>query len=223
MYVCPRFVGVDIGRKCLQWKLVGNLYHGHLLVFHLVMPHVTDDANLVCHCLDSSMEELVKVRTAKGQPEYMPPHIRIQLDGVSSNWGSVMFAHVAHRQKECILGSDTEVDRNKVGSTHEDIDALFGTGKTELEKTDCVTPGEMINALKNAFKDYQLPVIIKTVDAVYNYKDYYEPHVDKGLKGYGCDGDQRSLSLSSLTLLSFSLSYLLCSPGIQTKLTDIIN
>ena len=30
--------------------------------------------------------------------------------------------------------------------------------------------------------------VIKTVDAVYNYKDYYEPHVDKGLKGYGCDG-----------------------------------
>lgn len=185
MYVCPRYVGLDVGRKVLQWKLVGNLFHGHVLVFHLVMPHITDDANLVCHCLDTSLEELVKVRRAKGQPEYLPSHMRIQLDGVSSNWGQTTFAHIAHRHKQHVFGADTDVCRNNVGSTHEDVDALFGKAKSHLELQDCTTPSEMVQCIKDAFKDYQLPVVVLYVDAVFDYKEFYEPHVDHGLRGYG--------------------------------------
>ena len=185
VYVCPRFVGTDVGRKCLSWKMVGNLFHGHVLVLHLVMPHVTDDANLVCHCFDTSMEELVKVRVAKGQPEYLPPNVRVQIDGVSSNWGSTLFAHLQHQHRQHILGAHTEVDRNKVGSTHEDIDALFGTAKRKLEKTDCATPYEMVECVKDAFKEYALPLRVLFVDAVFDYNTFYAPHVDKGLRGYG--------------------------------------
>ena len=141
MYVCPRYVGLDVGRKVLQWKFVGNLFHGHVLVFHLVMPHITDDANLVCHCLDTSLEELVKVRRAKGQPEYLPSHMRIQLDGVSSNWGQTTFAHIAHRHKQHVFGADTDVCRNNVGSTHEDVDALFGKAKSHAERNGAVHQG----------------------------------------------------------------------------------
>ena len=41
-------------------KLVGNLWHGHVLVLCVIHPHVPDDANLVQHCLGLSMEELIK-------------------------------------------------------------------------------------------------------------------------------------------------------------------
>ena len=80
MYIVPRFVGDDLGRKCLQIKLVGNLMHGHLLVLHLVYPSVKDESNLMCHCLDTAIEELVKMRTGKDQPDFLPPNWRSQLD-----------------------------------------------------------------------------------------------------------------------------------------------
>jgi hypothetical protein len=178
-------VGTDAGRDCLQWKLVGNLFHGHVLVLHLVMPHITDDSNLVCHCLDTSLEALVQVRTSKGQPSFLPPNMRIQLDGVSSNWGSTVFAHVANMQHKRIIGHNADVVRNPVGSTHEDIDALFGTAKEELIKTDCVTPSQMMATIKKAFASYQLPVVLQYVDAVFDYAGYYAPHLDKSLSGYG--------------------------------------
>ena len=79
----------------------------------------------------------------------------------------------------------TEVDRNKVGSTHEDIDALFGTAKRKLEKTSCATPEEMVSCVRDAFKDYALPVKILFVDAVFDYVNFYKPHIDAGLRGYG--------------------------------------
>ena len=186
VYVCPRFVGTDVGRDCLQWKLVGNLFHGHCLVLHLVMPHVADDANLVCHCLDTSLEELGRVRVAKGQPEYLTPHIRLQLDGVSSNWGKRLFAHVAHKQQQGVFGVDVDVCRNKVGSTHEDIDALFGVAKSHLGPRDTITPYELVDHIKVAFNDYPLPVKVLFVDAVFDYWQYYSPHIDKGLSGFGC-------------------------------------
>ena len=41
--------------------------HSHVLVhvlalLHIVAPHLPDDANLVCHVLDESLEEVVRVR-----------------------------------------------------------------------------------------------------------------------------------------------------------------
>ena len=51
----------------LQLKLVGTLVHSHVLVLHIVAPHLPDDANLVCHVLDESLEEVVRVRGEKHQ------------------------------------------------------------------------------------------------------------------------------------------------------------
>ena len=82
MYVCPRFIGLAPSGHYLQVKLVGNIVHGHVLVLHLVYPQVADDANLMCHCLDSTIEETKKVRVAKDQPDFLPANWRSQLDGV---------------------------------------------------------------------------------------------------------------------------------------------
>ena len=95
-YKLPRYPGVDHGRDGVQFKLVGNLFHGHVLVLSLVSPHMPDDANLFCHCLHSSLAELKKVRVRNGQPAFLPPHVRLQLDGVSTNWGKVSIAFVEH-------------------------------------------------------------------------------------------------------------------------------
>ena len=68
-YQVPRYIDVDCGRDGMKFKLVGNLFHGHCLVLHIVMPHMPDNANLFCHCLDTSLEALIDVRKAKDQPE----------------------------------------------------------------------------------------------------------------------------------------------------------
>ena len=61
----PRASGTDLGRQALQLKLIGTLIHSHVLVLHLVAPHLPDDANLVCHVLDESIEEVLRVRESK--------------------------------------------------------------------------------------------------------------------------------------------------------------
>ena len=108
--------------KCPPSEVVGNIFHGHCLVFHIVLPHVKDDANLNMHCLDTSLEVLETVREGKGLPQYCTPQFRGQWDGVSTNWGSVSFAHIERLHNERILGCTTDVRRNKVGSTHEHVD-----------------------------------------------------------------------------------------------------
>ena len=57
--------GTDLGRNACQLKLVGTLLHSHVLVLHIVHPHVPDNANLVCHVLDESLAEVAKVRAQK--------------------------------------------------------------------------------------------------------------------------------------------------------------
>ena len=63
-------------------------------MLHIVHPHVADDANLFCHCLHTALDELVKVRVQKGEPAHLPPHLRIQIDGVSTNWGKTSLAFI---------------------------------------------------------------------------------------------------------------------------------
>ena len=125
-YVLPRVISTELKRACVKFKLVGNLVHGHAIVFHLVCPHVADNPNLVCHCSDTTREEIATVRTAKGQPAYCPPNWRLQVDGVNTQWGSTTFAHHSYLHDERVLGATTDIIRSKVGDTHEDVDGLFG-------------------------------------------------------------------------------------------------
>ena len=67
-----------------------------------------------------------------------------------------------------------------------DIDALFGTAKEHLKNLDISTPQELKAEIAKAFASYQLPVVILEVDATFDYKSYYEGHIDEKLSGYGC-------------------------------------
>lgn len=185
MYLCPRFIGLDHGRDCLQVKLVGTLFHGHCYIVHLVYPHVPDDANLVCHCLDTAIEEVVKVRVGKDQPDFLPPNFRTQLDGVSTNWGSVTFAHHHYLQLRGLFGEKVDVVRNRVGSTHEDIDATFGVAKEHLKFLDIISPLQLKTEIARAFATLKVPVVILDVDATLDYRAFYAEHIDPKLGGYG--------------------------------------
>lgn len=63
-YQLPRLLDTDHGRTGCKFKLVGNLWHGHVLVLCIIHPQVPDDANLVQHCMAVSQEELIKVSMA---------------------------------------------------------------------------------------------------------------------------------------------------------------
>ena len=108
------------------------------------------------------------------------------MDGVSTNWGQTSFAHHEYLHRRRVIGDDADVVRNKVGSTHEDIDAIFGVAKEHLQYKDCITPAMLKSELRKAFEMYTLPVVILDVDAVFDYKSFYEPHIDDQLAGYGC-------------------------------------
>jgi hypothetical protein len=68
-YIVPRSAGTDLGRNACQLKVIGTLVHSHVLVIHIVHPHLPDDANLVCHVLDEALEETIKIRRSKGLRE----------------------------------------------------------------------------------------------------------------------------------------------------------
>ena len=85
-----------------------------------------------------------------------------------------------------VCDDDADVVRNKVSSTHEDTDAIFGVAKEHLQYKDCITPAMLKSELRKAFEMYTLPVVILDVDAVFDYKSFYEPHIDDQLAGYGC-------------------------------------
>jgi len=146
-----------------------------------VLPHVKDDANLNMHCLDTSLEVLETVREGKGLPPYCTPQFRGQWDGVSTNWGSVSFAHIERLHNERILGSTTDVRRNKVGSTHEDVDGLFAIIKAYVKNKEIMTPQELKAAILEAFRTYKLHVFVLFVDVTFDYKAHYEGegHIDK--------------------------------------------
>ena len=92
---------------------------------------------------------------------------------------------------ERVIGDDADVCRNEVGSTHEDVDGLFGASKVEIRKRDMLTPADLDNAIKAAFKDHALPVHVLHVDATLDYKSFYAPHINVDLGGFGYSEDQQ--------------------------------
>ena len=157
-YVLPRIISTELKRQCVKLKLVGNLVHGHAIIFHLVCPHISDNSNLVNHCSDTTREETAKVRTGKGQAAHCPPNWRLQVDGVNTQWGSTTFAHHSHLHEQRALGATTDIIRNKVGDTHEEVDGLFGMLKVNMKNKDIITPSDLEAAIRDTFKNHPLPV-----------------------------------------------------------------
>lgn len=125
-----------------------------------------------------------QARKAKGLPEHLPPNSRWQVDGVSTNWGKTVFAHIENLIKQRVLGESSDVVRNPVGSTHEDVDALFALVKRLLKNADVVTFSELVKLIKHAFATYSLPVTIMEVDVTFDYVSFYAPHIDKKLANF---------------------------------------
>ena len=113
--------------------------------------------SLACTC------KLAKVRERKGQPRGLPDDCRIQLDGVGTNWGKVVFAHIENLVAKGVLGGTTNVVRNPVGSTHEDIDALFAQIRNKLINADCQSIAELKEVILRAFADWKLEIIFVEV------------------------------------------------------------
>ena len=65
----------------------------------------------------------------------------------------------------------------------QDIDAIFALLRDHLINLDVYTPAELEAAIRHALADYPLPIIVKHVDATYDYIEYYKEHVDKALGG----------------------------------------
>ena len=72
-----------------------------------------------------------------------------------------------------------------MGETHEDVDAIFGVLHESLINKDVVTYDGLVDAIKYAFREYRLPVVVLPVDATLDYKEFYAPHMNKHLGGYG--------------------------------------
>ena len=49
---------------------------------------------------------------------YLPTRVRLQIDGVNTNWGKVTLAHITNLVRKRVLGMTTAA-RNPVGNTHE--------------------------------------------------------------------------------------------------------
>ena len=184
-YILPKIVQFDVGKKGLQMKLNATIFHGHCLVLHVVHPHIPGDANLTCHLIDTSLEVYHRTMVAKGHAGHTPPNNRFQMDGVSTNWGLITFAHLQNLKDGLVLGDDVDVVRNPVGDTHEDVDGIFGVAHEELKNEDVMDPFELDKHIKAAFVNYKLPVTILHVDATFDYKSFYEGHVNSELGGFG--------------------------------------
>ena len=150
-YILPEIVQFDVGKKGLQMKLNVMIFHGHCLVLHVVHPHIPGDANLTCHLIDTSLEVYHRTMVAKGHAGHTPPNNRFQMDGVSTNWGLITFAHLQNLKDGLVLGDDVDVVRNPVGDTHEDVDGIFGVAHEELKNEDVMDPFELDKHIKAAF------------------------------------------------------------------------
>lgn len=85
--------GYDSGMDNFDIKFVETKFHGQgenqLIVVHIVAGGlVSDNANLMCQLLANSLGHFSGERA-------LPPNVRLQVDGVATNWGLVTFAFIA--------------------------------------------------------------------------------------------------------------------------------
>lgn len=66
----------------------------------------------------------------------------------------------------------------------QDIDAIFAILRDHIIDLYLYSPSQLEKAIRDALKDYQLPVVIKHVDGTRDYAAHYAPHIDPGLKNF---------------------------------------
>ena len=66
----------------------------------------------------------------------------------------------------------------------QDIDAIFALLRDHIIDLHLYTPSALEGAIRDALRTYQLPVVIRHVDATRDYAAHYAPHIDRGLKNF---------------------------------------
>ena len=108
---------------------------------------------------------------------FLPPNFRVQIDGVSTNWGKTSLAHLDYLVKGAVVDVLTAV-RNPVGNTHEDIDAIFALLRNVLINRDVLSVDDLMSVIDETFPGRQfgplkLPVAVLFVDATFDYISFY--------------------------------------------------
>jgi hypothetical protein len=134
--------------------IIAKLFHGHCLVLHVIFANISDDSNRMLHCPGTSLGILRSVRQQKGLSAHLPPNLRWQVGGVSTNWGMAAFAHIQHLVNMRVLGESAGVVRNPIGS---DADVLFAIAKMRLKNADCVAFGALPALTRGALQDVTPP------------------------------------------------------------------
>jgi hypothetical protein len=183
-------IGFASGHTNLDLKLVGTKFHGNigasLVVFDLVLPQlVSDDSNLMCTLLYNA---LITWQTHGGGNRSMPPHGRLQVDGVSTNWGGITFGFLEYLVRSGVFKS-LNVARNPVGNTHEDIDGIFGNLRLFLMNKSWSTVDGLVKHIKDCFARAPFAVIVNVVSDVLDIKAWIQPVLDPKLSLYSRHGD----------------------------------
>lgn len=110
----------------------------------------------------------------------MPPHGRIQVDGVSTNWGGITFGFMEYLVKSGVFKS-LDIARNPVGNTHEDIDGIFGVLRLFLMNKNWSTLDELMNLIKECFTNSPFNVVVNVVTDVLDVKSWLQPVLDSKL------------------------------------------
>jgi hypothetical protein len=93
--------GYDSGMDNFDIKFVATKFHGQgenqLIVVHIVAGGlVIDNANLMCQLLANSLGHYMDMHTAPGAQRALPPNVRLQVDGVATNWGLITFCFISY-------------------------------------------------------------------------------------------------------------------------------
>lgn len=93
-----------------------------LIVVHIVAGGiVSDNANLMCQLMANALGHFTAAPAAPGAPaapkRAFPPNVRLQVDGVSTNWGLVTLAFICFLVMAGII-SAFDMCRNPVGVHH---------------------------------------------------------------------------------------------------------
>jgi hypothetical protein len=201
----------DSGHEGISLKIVGTRIHGGgsngLTIISIIHNDlVSDDSNLVCQLLHNAIGHISEMKAEQQEarfkssqcaagprpsppppPPPIPPRVRLQVDGVSTNWGLITFAFVAFMVMTGIcLGF--EMARNPVGNTHEDIDALFGQIRRYLEGKSWCTVEEFIALVREALGTYGGKIVIEVIKDTLDFRGWLDGSVNKQLSNFSRHG-----------------------------------
>ena len=194
---CPGGInGFDSQHECLDLKFVATKFHGpgetQLVVIHLVIAALlSDNANLMQQLMINSLRHYSEMRAEKaGAPpsgSFLPAHARLQVDGVSTNWGWLTLSFITFLVM-CGLFVSFEMARHPVGNTHEDIDQLFSIIRRYLQGKTWRTMDEYIALVRAALSSYRGKVVVEIVTDTLDFQSWLEPVSNKQLALYSRHG-----------------------------------